>query len=183
MSLSLSSLQRRTTGDLMGRVNSDTSTIESFLMNTMPRVFIQFASLIISIFVLAFMDWKICLFVVVPVPVVVYLIFSFRSFMNTRRVKGWMLRTRTQYLLHDILTGIRVVKCFGQEEKEIDRFSKSSIKSTLQNESNEKAFGTLFPMLSFIMRIGNYLILLYYLLNILLFFFVLLVSSKHQKLL
>lgn len=160
-SLSLSSLQRRTTGDLMGRVNTDTGVIESFLMNTMPSVVIQAVSLIVSVFVLTFMDWKICLFVVVPVPLVVYLIFAFRSFMSTRRFKGWMLSTRTQYLLHDILTGIRVVKCFGQEKKEIDRFAKSSVKSTLQNESNEKAFGTLFPLLSFVMHIGNYLILLY----------------------
>lgn len=160
-SLSLSSLQRRTTGDLMGRVSGDTNVMQDFIINQLPHLFIQFASFIIGFIVVIIMSPLVCAFIFIPVPLAIFIIARFWSYIGRLNVRAWILSTRTSYLLHDILNGIRVVKCFGQEEKEIDRFMKSSVKSSEQNERNAKTFNTFFPILNFCMRLGSYFIMIY----------------------
>ena len=160
-SLSLASIQRRTTGDLMGRVNSDTAVMQDFVTNQLPTYFIQIVTFLISLPVLAFMNWKMCLFIFVPIPLVVFITSKVWDFVRSRNLKLWVLSTRTGYLLHDILNGIRVVKGFGMEEYEITRFKESSIKSSNQSESNSKFFDTIFPLIGLLIRIGSYFILLY----------------------
>lgn len=160
-SLSLSALQRRTTGDLMGRVNNDTAAMQGFITGQLPTYFIQIFSFLTALPVLMVMDWVICMFVFVPIPLIVFIVSRFWKYMHARNRKLWVLGTRTGYLLQDILNGIRVVKCFGQEERSIEKFKDSSIKHAVQNESNAKLFDTIFPILSFGIRLGSYLILLY----------------------
>ncbi len=158
--LSLSSVQRRTTGDLMGRISGDTGTIQNFIISVLPSLFIQIASFIIGFITMMMISPLFCAFIFIPVPLMVFIIAKFWKYIRVRNVKAWMLGTRTGYLLHDILNGIRVVKCFGQEEKEITRFKESSIRSTDQNEDNAKVFNTLFPLISFGMQLGRYAIML-----------------------
>lgn len=160
-SLSLASLQRRTTGDLMGRVNNDTSVMQGFVTSQLPTYFIQVVTFLVSLPVLAIMNWRICLFIFVPIPLVIFITSKVWDFVRSRNLKLWVLSTRTGYLLHDILNGIRVVKGFGTEEYEITRFKESSIKSSGQSESNAKIFDTIFPLLGLLIRIGSYFILLY----------------------
>ncbi len=159
--LSLSSIQRRSTGELMGRVSNDTAVMQDFIIGQLPYLFVQAVSFIIGFTVVIIMNPLICMFIFIPVPFVVYTVVVFWKYIDVRNEKSWVLGTRTGYLLHDILNGIRVVKSFGQEEKEITRFKKSSIKVTNQDESNAKMFNTLFPILNFVMWTGAYLIMIY----------------------
>ncbi len=160
-SLSLSSLQRKPTGDLMQRINTDTSVVQSFIIHQIPSLFINIATFTIALIIILTMNPLIALFIAVPIPLVVYLISSFWKVVRRRNVKSWMLGTRTSYLLQDILNGIRVVKSYGQEESSIEKFNESSTRATRQNESNTKLFDTVFPLLSTLMHIGNYFILFY----------------------
>ena len=177
-SLSISSIQRRTTGDLMGRVNGDTSVMQGFVTSSLPSYFIQFFSFVVALPVLLFMNWKMCLFVFVPTPLVIWLISKFWAFVQRRNIKVWVLGTRTGYLLQDILNGIRVVKCFGQEEREVERFKESSIRHSRQSEDNAKVFDTVFPLLGFMIRFGSYLILLFG--NLLVFDGAMRIGELHQ---
>lgn len=160
-SLSLSSIQRRTTGDLMGRVNYDTAVMQGFIIGQLPYYFVQLFSFIVALPVLLLMDWIICLFVFVPVPLIIFLVAKVWKTVQIRNSKAWVLGTRAGYLLQDILNGIRVVKCFGQEKRSIEKFTESNIKASKQNESNAKVFDTIFPLLSFGIYFGSYLIILY----------------------
>lgn len=159
--LSLSSIQRRSTGELMGRVSYDTAVMQDFIVGQLPYLFVQAVSFVIGFVVVIFMNPLICMFIFIPVPFVVYTVVVFWKYIDIRNEKSWVLGTRTGYLLHDILNGIRVVKSFGQEEKEITRFKNASIKATAQDESNAKMFNTLFPILNFVMWTGSYLIMIY----------------------
>ncbi len=160
-SLSLSAIQRYTPGDLMTRINGDINNMYQFIVFELPNLFVQFGSLIVAVVVLLFMDWKICLFVSVPVPIVVYIMLKFWAFMHPRDKKMWHLGARNSHLLQDILSGIRIVKCFGQEEKEIDRFVKANKRQADMSEANTRLAYTVFGMLAFLVRIGFYLIMLY----------------------
>ena len=160
-SLSLSSLQRKPTGDLMQRINTDTSVVQSFIIHQIPSLFINIATFVIALVIILFMNPLIALFIAVPIPLVVYLISKFWKVVGRRNVKSWILGTRTSYLLQDILNGIRVVKSYGQEDSSIEKFNESSTRAARQNESNTKLFDTVFPLLSTLVHIGNYFILFY----------------------
>ncbi len=160
-SLSLSSIQRRTTGDLMGRVNNDTSVMQTFVTSQLPTYFVQAMSFVVALPIILIMNWLVCAFVFVPIPLIVFIISKFWKFVNARNHRHWVLSTRAGYLLQDILNGIRVVKCFGQEDREIERFKSANVIASKQSESNAKVFDTVFPLLTFGLRLGSYLILMY----------------------
>lgn len=177
-SLSLSSLQRRSTGDLMGRVNSDTSVMQDFVTNQLPNIFVQGVSFIVAMIVMLAINPLMCLFIFVPVPFSVFLIKKFWTTMDMKNRRGWNLESKVNRQLQDIFSGIRVVKCFGQEKREVERFRQSSLKSAKQTEQNERLFDTFFPLVTFAIRLGSYLILLYG--NLLLFDGAMKLGTLHQ---
>ncbi len=177
-SLSLSSLQRRSTGDLMGRVNSDTAVMQDFVTNQLPNIFVQGVSFIVAMIVMLAINPLMCLFIFVPVPFSVFLIKKFWATMDMKNRRGWNLESKVNRQLQDIFSGIRVVKCFGQEKREVERFRQSSLKSAKQTEQNERLFDTFFPLVTFAIRLGSYLILLYG--NLLLFDGAMKLGTLHQ---
>ena len=126
-SLSLASIQRRTTGDLMGRVNHDTAQMQSFITGTLPSLFIQVASFIVALVVLLIINPLICAFVFVPIPVTVFAIKKVWEVVQRRNVKAWILNTRTSYLLQDILNGIRVVKTLAWKNAKFHGSKKAAL--------------------------------------------------------
>ncbi|MBQ8508583.1 MAG: ATP-binding cassette domain-containing protein [Clostridia bacterium] len=160
-SLSLSSIQRKSTGDLMGRVNGDVGVAQDFIVNQLPNLFVQFFSFLTGLIVMLAISPLMALFIFVPIPFVVFLISKFWAFVQLRNRRLWVLGQRTNHLLQDILNGIRVVKCFGREKSEIERFKDGSVRHANQNEANAKVFDTIFPLLGFAIKLGSYLILWY----------------------
>ncbi len=160
-SLSLSSIQRKSTGDLMGRINGDVGVAQDFIVHQLPNLFIQIASFVIGLIVMLSLNPLIALFIFVPIPFVVFIISRFWAFVQMRNRRLWVLGQRSNHLLQDILNGIRVVKCFGREKSEVERFKGASVAYSNQAEKNAKIFDTVFPLLGFLIRIGSYLILAY----------------------
>ena len=159
--LSLGSVQKKSAGDLMSRISNDTSVMENFIINQLPSIFIQFASLIAAAIVLLFVNWVMALFIIIPIPLVVYLVSAFWGKINMRNSKNWVVSTRQSYMLQDILNGIRVVKTFGTEEKEIRRYRDINVRHSEISTSNQKYFQTFFPILTFLIQLGRYFILFY----------------------
>ena len=159
--LSLGSVQKKSAGDLMGRLSNDTSVMEDFIINRMPSIFVQIVSLIGASIVLLFVDWIMALFIIVPLPLVIYIVAVFWDRIRTRDRKNWVASTRQTHLLQDILNGIRVVKTFGTEKKEIDRYTKANVIHSRITTSNQKYFNTLYPILTFLIQFGRYLIYFY----------------------
>ncbi len=176
--LSLASISNKSTGDLMGRINGDVGAVQSFMTGQLPNLFIQLVSFILAIVLLLWMNPLMSAFVFVPIPLVVYLIKKFWETVQYRNRKNWMLNRRVNQLLQDTLNGIRVVKTFGSENREIQRFSKATERASRQSESNAKLFDTVFPLLGFAVRFGSYLILFYG--NIMLFNGDMSVGELHQ---
>ena len=177
-SLSLSSIQRKSTGDLMGRINGDVNVAREFIVNQLPSLFVQVFSFITGLVVMLVISPLMALFIFVPIPFVVFLISKFWKSVQLRNRRLWVLGQRTNHLLQDILNGIRVVKCYGREASEVERFKKASVKHSNQNERNAKVFDTVFPLLGFLVKLGSYFILLYG--NYLVFSSVMQVGDLHQ---
>ncbi|MGN1128668.1 MAG: ABC transporter ATP-binding protein, partial [Candidatus Flemingiibacterium sp.] len=64
-------------------------------------------------------------------------------------------------ILHDIFSGIRVVKAFGMEKRESDRFDEVSQEYRDITIRNERIWATIWPWLNFFMGIGEFFLLFY----------------------
>lgn len=159
--LSLSSIQRKSTGDLMGRINNDVNVIQRFITGQMPNLFVQGASFVLALVLLIVINPIMSLFVFIPLPLVVFLVGKFWKIMDQRNVKSWVLERRVNNFTQDIFNGIRVVKSFGREDSEIEKFAVGTDRQSTQAESNAKLYDTVFPLLGFAVKFGSFLILLY----------------------
>ena len=159
--LSISSISHKSTGDLMGRITGDVNAVQAFMTGQLPTLFTQAASFVLALIFLLIISPIMSMFVFIPIPFVVWLVRRFWSTMQSRNRKDWVLGYHVRLFLQDILNGIRVVKAFGNEEREIATFNRRTGRHTAQTESNAVLFDTFFPLLGFVTRIGSYLIMYY----------------------
>ena len=64
-------------------------------------------------------------------------------------------------VLHDIFSGIRVVKAFGMEQKETQRFDEAIEEERKVSVKNETTYNLVSPVVNFIGTIGTFFLLYY----------------------
>jgi ATP-binding cassette, subfamily B, bacterial len=124
--LSLSFYDKRQVGSVLSRVTSDTGTLHGFLVSGVQSVIINVLT-IVGIGIIMFgLDWKMAVIVLVPTPI---LAIGTVVFINRiRRVyrRYWGEWSGINGFLASTISGVRVVKSFGQEEREIQNFTNRS---------------------------------------------------------
>ena len=176
--LSMSSVQKKSTGDLMGRINNDVAVVQNFITNLLPTYFAQLLSFVLGLGLILAMSPTMSAFVFIPIPFVCYAIYLFRHMMRRLNIKQWTKGNRTNRTLQDILSGIRVVKSYGKEDAAVAEFTDCTGQEAKQNEHAAKMFDTVFPLLGFALRFGSYLIMWYG--NVLLFHGAMTVGELNQ---
>ncbi len=159
--LSISKISKRTSGELMKRVNGDTRVINQFIVNRLPNALEQGLLLLAVAGVLLFYDWRLALLILLPMPLVAFGFRLFWRFMRGMFQRRWDLNSRANAVLHDIFSGIRVVKSYGMEAREEERYLDISAKERDAQLRQERFWAMLMPVLQFLMGIGEF-ILLYY---------------------
>jgi len=158
-SLSLSYLDQWKPGDLMNRINADTNRIQSFIQDNGAKGVNQIIILVAVGIYLFFENWKLALFVFIPVPFVIFFVTKMRKMIGMRFRSQWKASDKVNSFLQDILSGIRVVKAFGQEKRGVENFRKLNREFADITIRNEKYWNTLFPIMNFILASGNFLVL------------------------
>ena len=158
-SLSMSSINRRSTGDLISRVNDDVTQMRTFMIDRFPLLFSQLASFVFAFFFLLFINPLMCLFIFLPLPFAVLFITKLWKKERLMNIRGWIRRRDETLYVQDVITGIRVVKTFGNEEKEKKTFRKKATLSQDRLLTHILTYDTIFILLGFFVRLGSYLIL------------------------
>ena len=120
--LSLSFFSRKKTGSLITRVSADTDRLWEFLAFGVVDVSLSLVMLVGLGAVLLSLDWRLGLVMTVPVPVLCWLIYRHGEAINQLFIRAWRKWSRVSDVLSDTIPGIRVVKAFNQEDREIARF-------------------------------------------------------------
>ncbi len=156
---SLASMSRKTTGDLMKRVTRDTETVKRFITEQGMYAMEKLIMFVVVFILLMRISPFLTLLVFLPVPAVLFAISQFWKFIHIRYEKQWRCDSRSNSVLHDIVRGIRVVKTFGSEQRETEKFERLSGKLRDISVSNEHIWALTFPFLSFFMGIGEFFVL------------------------
>ena len=114
---------KTSTGSVINRISGDTATIQSFMLRITQDVVVQFFKLIGIVIVMLIMDWKLTLFSLCPVPLVVIGSRIFRKKIAPFYRRIWRRSSAMTSVLTDTIPGIRVIKSFTNEERTTERFS------------------------------------------------------------
>lgn len=159
--MSMTSISKRSPGDLMNRINNDTVQVQSFISDAGRQIFLQlFQLIIIGTFMFAF-DWKLTLLALSTLPFALYGMRVLWTLMHPRFEVQWRYGNKANSVLHDIVRGIRVVKSFGKEDEEIRKFDEVSYNLAQVTAANDKLWTMLSTILSFVIGAGEFLVLYY----------------------
>jgi ATP-binding cassette subfamily B protein len=159
--LSVGFLTSQRAGDLINRINSDTNQIRRLIEEVFTTAIMQTVVLAAVSVLLFVTDWRLALIIVIPAPLVAWLQMAvWRYVLRKLFHKQWRLYDRANSFLLDVLGGIRVVKAFGKEEREIRKFRDYNSQFAAATIQSEKVYSYLAPISHFLIQIGQYFILL-----------------------
>ena len=120
--LSLNFFTSKQTGGLMTRVISDSSRVTDFFIDGIPSIIIQGVTIIITFAVMYRLNWKMALIACILLPLLVFMTIKLRPGLWSLSGKRHRAEKAVSSKANDNLTGARVVKAFGQEDAELERF-------------------------------------------------------------
>ena len=126
--LSLSFFAKNPTGVLMARITNDVNLLQASISNVIISFFKDLFTIFGLVGVLIYQDWRLACIVFLILP---WLLIPMQRFgKKSRRIstRGQEKVGKIATLLHETITGCRVVKAFGMEEYEAQRFSKENFR-------------------------------------------------------
>ena len=126
--LSLNFFTSKQTGGLMTRVVSDADRVTEFFIDGLPSIFIQGMTIIVTFVVMFRLNWQMALIACILLPLLVFMTVKLRPGLWTLSGKRHRAEKAVTGKANDNLTGARVVKAFGQQEAEIEKFEKPNKK-------------------------------------------------------
>jgi ATP-binding cassette, subfamily B, bacterial len=152
--LSLQFYDKRQVGQVMSRVTSDTGRLQDFLVDGLPYLIINGLMLIGILIALFSMSWKLTLYVLVPVPVIILWGAIYWKKMRLYFTKWFQSWSNLMARVNEALTGIRVVKAFAQEPREIAVFENRNKEFTRIGVRAEIIRGVFFSTMSLLTGVG-----------------------------
>lgn len=156
--LSVSYYDRQQVGSLTGRVAYDTEALHGFVIQLTSGFLFQLL-MVVGVGVMMFsLNVKLALFTLIPAPFVILGSILFWRHIYPRYYRFWDASSKQAGMLSGVLSGIRVVKAFSQEEREIGRFTQASdyMKSTRRNV--EYATSVFNPVMTLVFQAGGWIV-------------------------
>lgn len=110
------------TGDIIQRCTSDIETIKRFISEQMTNVFRIIILVVLSMIFMFSMNVPLTLIVLVPMPVIVAYSVRFHRSIRAGFIDCDENEGKLSAMVQENLTGVRVVRAFGRERYERDRF-------------------------------------------------------------
>ncbi|OGF47415.1 MAG: hypothetical protein A2452_02720 [Candidatus Firestonebacteria bacterium RIFOXYC2_FULL_39_67] len=156
--LSMSYFDKNQTGAILARVNQDTGELQRLLVDFVP---VTLEGIIMFFGVgafLVFLSWELTLYILIPIiPTVIFLKWIFPK-VRTYFHKFYHKRSMLSVLVNDSVSGIRVIKAFGQEKVEIDKFKKRSGEYRDSGIEMVRQWGVYHPILHLFIMFGTVLV-------------------------
>jgi ATP-binding cassette, subfamily B, bacterial MsbA len=150
--LSLDFYAVRRVGDLVSRLSSDVTQMRSMLTNNLTSLLSQTIGLVGSIAILLTLNASFTLFILGMIPLLVAVAFVFGRTIRKRSTQIQDQLADSTTVAEEGLQGIRVVKSFGREAYESDRYQSAmekTFKASLQMAVSNSLFGSVMMFLGF----------------------------------
>ena len=156
--LSVSYYDKQQTGSLVGRVAYDTEAVQGFIWQLTGGFVMKIILVIASAIMMFSLAPKLGLWTLVPAPFVLAGTFIFYRFVYPHYYRFWDRSSKQAGMLAGMLSGIRVVKAFAQENKELDRFQSQSGRLRDARRKVDVAASTFYPFMGLAFQVGGWLV-------------------------
>jgi len=159
--LPLSFFDRMSTGRLMSRVTNDVNLIQGAVTNAITGSLKDPFTLIGLLVVMFTRDWQLSLISMVVLPFAFFPVVKFGSMLRRISTKSQESMGDISVILHETISGSRIVKAFGMEEYEKERFNRENIRyfSYLMKSVMVRALSS--PLMEFLGGIAIVFVILY----------------------
>ncbi len=124
--LSVDFYDRQPVGVLMSRVAHDTEALYGFIHQFTSGFLLQILQLVGVGVMLFTLNARLALWTLIPMPLVLYGSWFFWRYVYPKYYRYWDSASKQAGALAGMLSGIRVVKAFAQEQREFERFGRTS---------------------------------------------------------
>ena len=124
-SLPISFFHHTPTGELIARVVNDATLIQMAVSRALAGVLKDLVQVFGLLFVVFALNWKLALVAMIFLPMAAVPVSHFGKKFRKLSVTNQQTVARVTNILHETITGHRIVKAFGMEKYEIAKFSKT----------------------------------------------------------
>jgi ATP-binding cassette subfamily B protein len=154
LGLSLEYFGGKRTGDLIARIGAETDRICVFLSLQLLDFATDLVMIAMTAIILASIDPMLAVVTLTPLPFIVWLVYLVRDrlrfgFDQINRTWGEVTN-----VLADTIPGIRVVKAFAQESREVARFAELNQKNLRMNDRVNRVWALFSPTVTLCTEIG-----------------------------
>ena len=114
------------TGDIIQRCTSDIETTKNFLSQQLTSVFRVVILLILSMFFMVSMHGTLTMIALIPMPLIIWYSMHFHKQIHDGFTQCDENEGKLSAMAQENLTGVRVVRAFGQERSEMEKFTKQN---------------------------------------------------------
>ena len=147
---SLSFYTRHSTGHLMARIVSDTERLQEAVSKQLADSTRQVILLVTFLVVVFVIDWKLTLFSLAVLPVVLWLTVRMGQRVHRLTWDGQQRVADLSHSLQEAIAGQRIVKAFGMESYERERFRGLADRLVSINLKNTRVTALSSPLMEFI---------------------------------
>lgn len=153
--------QEHATGRLMSAVISDIERVRAALSEWLADFFRQSFMLVGLIFVLVYLDWRLALGSLVILPLVVLPVGRLGKRIRTAVTSSQSRLADLSQILQETISGNRVVKAFGMERFETEKFSRTAQRLLRENMRWIRAHALTSPMMELLGAVVVVFVVLY----------------------
>jgi subfamily B ATP-binding cassette protein MsbA len=150
--LSLEFYANRRVGEIISRLSSDVTQVRSLLTNNITTMLSQVISLIGSVVIVLTLNARLTLFILAMAPVLIGIAFLFGSRIHKASMGVQDQLADSTTVAEEGLQGIRVVKSFGREGFETQRYNSAlekTFRASLKVAVNNSLFASVMMFLGF----------------------------------
>jgi ATP-binding cassette subfamily B multidrug efflux pump len=146
--LPLSFFQTNRTGDLMSRATNDLSAVRMMIGPAVMYLTNTIITAIVSLTLMFMVDVRLTLIALIPLPIVSITVKIFGTKIHKTFEQVQEKLSDMSAVVQESLTGVRVVRAYGQEGAEVARFRQSNLDYLEHNRRLSRLQGAFFPTMS-----------------------------------
>lgn len=159
--LSLDFFNRSTMGDLLTRINNDTSVLHKTMTNGLSDIVKEPFSILASLIYLLVLDWKLTVVAVIFLPLCIIPLVVLGKKVRRATKASLSANISQSSLLVEAITSIRVVKAFGLEADSLKRFRDYCKQIIHHDMKSVQARELVNPLVEIISMLGLGLLIIY----------------------
>lgn len=149
---------KTSTGSLMTRINNDANGIKDFVIRISQEAIVQFFTMVGILIIMIVLDWKLALYSMIPVPLVMLLGYMFGIKIEPRYLRLWKRNVVISDHLTDNIPGMRIIKAFTSEKTTIKKFD-DACDDWVKEDKGAARLAAIFPaLMTFLVTCGSLII-------------------------